>query len=220
MRLQTAAAAEVRSALEATGGDGLLNRLAEASPHTRRHSEAVSSLAMRLGTLLVPDAPKVAILLGFTGVLHDVGKVNPEIIDLIEAARPLSAHERLKAKEVHTEEGGRMIEGLAAQNGHDELIASASYVARHHHSRPGALLDGVYGGRSMEIMITSAIHVIDQFEAVQAGDRPYRRNLVQSPEEAANWVTDRVKMIPFFGVAPDRFMAALIDAARVEAKPV
>gem|GEM_PF-6710452 len=203
-------------ALDKTGGYALLGELKEVSPHTARHSWEVARLAIGVGSSM-PDLAEDAVLsLGFSGALHDVGKMNPGILKLIETPRKLDDEEARRVREVHTREGSVMIaSGLKADYGHKDLIVMAAHVALRHHDKPSAQREDEGLVNADTAAATDLIHVIDMFEAAQATDRPYMdRPLTSSPEEAASWLLGSNEVRPFHGIEPDTVMAMLVDTAK------
>jgi HD-GYP domain-containing protein (c-di-GMP phosphodiesterase class II) len=196
-----------------TGTDRFTDRLQDASPHTHRHSKAVAEIAMGVGSLArVPD--DIMIQLGLSGHLHDIGKMSPKILGLVEAPRRLTRTELGKVRDVHTTEGHRMITGrVKASTGYQGLLRTAAYVALHHHDSPEELP----GDQHQQVArdVTGLIHVIDRFEATQSGDRPYQSGPATSPETAASRVEAEVDIQPFYGLDPGQVMAAVVSSVQV-----
>jgi HD-GYP domain-containing protein (c-di-GMP phosphodiesterase class II) len=191
----------------------LITKLEEGSPHTGRHSRAVADLALRVGCSIPGIREAAAVELGFSGMLHDVGKLDPTILGLIQLPRPLTAPEKLRVRE-HTQEGSKMIaERLRHNNSYGGLISTASFVALHHHDDPDALR-GMSDSQSERTETTGLIRAIDLFEALQAPDRPYRAGpAVSSPEEAAAQVMEERAMQPSFGVEAEQLMVTLLQVS-------
>jgi HD-GYP domain-containing protein (c-di-GMP phosphodiesterase class II) len=202
-------------ALARTNGTRLESDLRRASPHTYRHSKRVEILALRMGCA-IPHVPGSTVLkLGFSARLHDIGKIDPAILELVESDRILGEAEKQQINEVHTRQGSAMINGLVAGNEYEALVGTAAYVALHHHDDITALTPPGEP-RSEEAEINGLIQAVDIFEAVQAVDRPYRQGqpLVDSPEKAALEVQRQVTVQPFFDFDPVSLMNMLVQVSR------
>lgn len=140
-------------------------------PHTARHSERVSRIAVQIGKAMALGAKELRTL-EFAALLHDVGKIAvPEQI-LVKADRLSPAEwEILKQHPVRSAE----IVGEVSR------LSEVAKIVRHHHERVDGLgyPDGLVGD---EIPVFSqVISIADAYEALTS-NRAYRPAL--SPRQA------------------------------------
>ena len=204
---------EVRQALDKSGGERLLRVLEEASEYSARHSRRVGDLAMRLGNELPGIPGPVIVSLGFSGMLHDVGKAHPSLRTLVNSSKSLPPKDVETLRRVHTQEGGRRIASLIkGHTGYEDLLGSGAYTALHHHDDPRDLPPKV-NASPIRPMITALIHVVDGFEAVQGIGRPYITDPARSPEEAAARISRTTTIQPFFDISPEVVLSTLVEVA-------
>jgi len=144
-------------------------------PHTARHSERVSRIAVRLGEAM-NLSPERLRTLEFAALLHDVGKIAvPEQI-LIKPGR-LSAEEWEILKQ-HPVRSGEIV----SEVGHLTEVAT---IVRHHHERVDGLgyPDGLTGDAIPEF--SRIITLADAYEALTC-NRAYRPAL--SPRQALEMI--------------------------------
>lgn len=199
----------VQDLLERTGGRALTRQLYNKSPTSERHSMGVSGLAVRLAAKLPGIDEEVAVQLGLSGALHDVGKSHPSIVGLVNSPERLPSEEVDRIRVVHTRDGAlRIAELMERQVDYSDLLGTAAYVALHHHDRPETL-PGSPNSRPVKPQLAGLIHIIDQFEAMQSRDRPYNTDPVESPEAAVAIIAETVQVQPFFGIPPETVLCEL-----------
>jgi putative nucleotidyltransferase with HDIG domain len=131
-------------------------------PHTRRHSERVAGLAVRLATTL-GWPPAACARIREAGLLHDVGKIGVPGAILLRPG-PLTALEYEQVK-VHAE--------LGAEIASEVLAPEQVLWVRHHHERAdgAGYPDGLAEAELSEGALIMA--VADSWVAM-TGDREYR----------------------------------------------
>jgi putative nucleotidyltransferase with HDIG domain len=138
-------------------------------PYTRGHSDRVRLYATLIGKKLGLSEKDIKVL-GFAGILHDIGKIGTPM-EIINKNGPLTGEEWNKIKE-HPAMGEKMI-------AHIEFLEPVRKIIRHHHER----IDGAgYPDRiSGEQLCLGAriLAVADTYDAMTSS-RPYRNALSQS----------------------------------------
>ncbi|HEX5744117.1 MAG TPA: HD domain-containing protein [Candidatus Saccharimonadales bacterium] len=155
-------------ALERTGAADLLDMLGEISLSDRRHCERVGQMTMFVAAQ-AGCQPDTAIRAGFAGSMHDVGKVDPSVQELITSAAPLTAVERIQVNYRHTSYGALLISAIGFEGEDGESVREAVKAARYHHHPARDLIT-----LPEPTPITRMVQVADRFDAMQDGSRPYR----------------------------------------------
>jgi len=175
---------EVQAALERTGGIDLLDRLGEVYPSERRHSERVADTSMRAMLNLGGSAEDI-VLAGYAGSLHDAGKVDEEIQELLKAPRKLTVPEMIKVRERHTALGASLINALKVSEQDALLRKEAAFTAFFHH-HPAEELQKL----AVALPVVRIVRIVDQSDAIQDVDRPYHAGNVLSVEETVAHIRD------------------------------
>ncbi|HEX5798058.1 MAG TPA: HD domain-containing protein [Candidatus Saccharimonadales bacterium] len=171
---------ELQGRLERTGGAVLLDSLGEALPYEKEHCGRVGELAMHV-VEETGGRPERILEAGFAGSLHDVGKIDPRVRFLVALVRDLRPEESQEVNTIHTTLGAAKIKGLEVDEEDNNLIEAAVRAAYFHHHKPRDFLNlsGV-----PDVSMIRVIQIVDKFDAMQDGDRPYHRGNPLSPEEA------------------------------------
>jgi len=149
---------------------GTLSALARAidakSPWTQGHSERVTDLACRMGTVLGMGEDEMQTMRR-GALLHDVGKIGSPAA-LLEKSGPLT-DEEFEIMKAHVRLGARIVEPIAA-------FADALPIVLEHHERLDG--SGYPAGLKGEAISYGAriVAVADCFDAIRS-DRPYRKGL-------------------------------------------
>ena len=193
-------------ALRDVGADQLLARLQEISPHSAAHVQRVGATATLLAERMGMDSMTAAGV-GFTGVLHDIGKTDEAIARIVNTPHRLTPEAR-EIVDRHTWVGGRLIADLfsdSANMDYDAMLADARFVAEHHHDPFAALeVTAATVGDERLLAVTKLIRITDVLDAVRDPDRPYRREPL-SPEEARYLLLDTMGLreVKIFGALPE-----------------
>jgi len=148
-------------------------------PHTARHSERVSRIAVRLGEALGLASDRLRVL-EFAALLHDVGKIAvPEQI-LIKPGR-LTPQEWEILKQ-HPIRSGEIVSEVGQ-------LMEVAKIVRHHHERVDGLgyPDGLSGDNIPEF--ARIITISDAYEALTS-NRAYRPAL--SPRQALEMIRNNL----------------------------
>jgi putative nucleotidyltransferase with HDIG domain len=146
----------------------LVKAIETRDPYTSGHSVRVSTLAklvaedLRLDRRMVRDVEIAALL-------HDIGKIDPDYVDLIRKPHSLDKYERELIRS-HATKGADLLESLTSVN---KQIINA---VRHHHERFDG--DGYPDGLTADAIPMPAriIMLCDSVDAMLS-DRPYRKAL-------------------------------------------
>jgi putative nucleotidyltransferase with HDIG domain len=156
-----------------------LLQLKEYDQYTTTHSMNVAVLAMALGDFL-ELGPAAVRSLGFSALLHDLGKVCiPQ--EILNKPGPLDERER-RVVEAHPAVGARMLLGSR------DVIDIAAVVAHEHH----VMIDGggyphLPGARGAQYA-SRLVHVCDVYDALRTR-RPYRE--AWDSEQALDYIEGR-----------------------------
>lgn len=172
--------AELQGALERTGGVRLLDSLGEVSVSDREHCERSGDITMHVVAEMGGHQDRI-VEAGYAASLHDVGKVDPKVQELITLARDLEPQEKEKIRQRHTTLGASMIRALEVDAEDVDLRDTASSVALYHHHTPRDFLSLVAVPRVNTIRM---IQIIEQFDAMQDDTRPYHFPEPLSSDEA------------------------------------
>lgn len=148
----------------------LAKKVEEKDDYTRGHIDRVCDYAISIGKALGVSAEQIE-LLGYAGILHDLGKINvPE--EILNKRGKLTASE-FEIIRKHPEYGAKLVENTYYE-------ALASIIHQHHEQIDGSgYPDGLKGE---EILLEARIiAVADAYDAMTT-DRPYRKGM--SKEEA------------------------------------
>ncbi|MCZ8351658.1 MAG: HD-GYP domain-containing protein [Rhizobium sp.] len=168
-----------QKAKKAPGACAKMNELLEKDQPTCLHSVSVSTLMMSVGQRM-NMTEELVIDLGFSGLLHDIGKI--EIPDtLLNKALPLNSTDR-RLLQRHPDAGFKL---LSLDSGVSQMTLD---ICRYHHE----LLDGSgypAGLKGTEISLAVRITTVcDVFDALTTR-RPYKRSW--SAGEALRWLYQR-----------------------------
>lgn len=162
--------------IRAVNAAPLLEKLGERSPHTLAHSKRLADVALRLG---------VHVNYAFAALMHDNGKIDAEVLSLIESSRTLTPEEK-EVVQRHTAYGGQNIWDLNASPETTEMLDIARFVANHHHDKPSELarMAAEFPELRHNIEATQFVQLLDVYDAMQDPNRPYR-DPAPEPEAAS-----------------------------------
>ncbi len=163
--------------------EALLAALQLKDPHTGDHSRRLATATVEFGRFLQLEATDLEVL-GWAGLLHDVGKVGvPD--ELLGKTGPLSTAE-WQVMRRHTEFGESLLRPL-------ETLAPVLPIVRHHHERWDGLgyPDGIRAERIP--LLARVLQLVDAYDALTS-ERPYK----------PAWSRDRA-LVVMSGEAGSRF---------------
>jgi response regulator RpfG family c-di-GMP phosphodiesterase len=144
------------------------------------------------------------IMAGFDGVLHDVGKVDVSIRDMIRAPRALFPWEKLTIARRHTALGASLISALNVEREDEALPREASVAAFFHHHPPEQLA-GLY---PVGVRI---VQIADQFDAMQDSGRPYLTEGVFTADEAAAEIRNDLEAADVYDALASTALDSLLE---------
>jgi len=146
----------------------LVKAIETRDPYTSGHSLRVSHLARQIAEQLGLSQPVVE-QIEMSGLLHDIGKIEADYLELLRKPGPLSAAER-GVIESHVTKGEEFLRNLSSV---PEPVIQA---VRHHHEREDGCgyPDNLLGD---EIPVGAKIIVVSDAVDAMLSDRPYRQAL-------------------------------------------
>lgn len=141
----------------------LLSMLGDVTPHSLDHSMRVGSYVNRLcGFLELPEDQTKKLTIG--GYLHDVGKMDPKIAELVDKPGSLDSEER-RIVGSHTTVGKDIIHRFLSGKYPDDLVETCEDLTQHHHDPfPGA-------NDPVRLLILS-----DRYDVITGPRRPYQKD--------------------------------------------
>ncbi len=189
---------QVLQGVESLGATQYLSYLEEVSPESYRHSLAVGSLVLSACNEYKINS-KSAYSAGVAAVLHDIGKAEPNIVDLVNSDQILSDEER-KVVAGHTFHGQVLLCNIfkqAKRAGLKDLLIQAEYTAGYHHTPINEVTDD----------ITALVTLADRTEATSGVKRSYQKErlalkpheLLSKPEQMKDiFGQDPLELVQFF----------------------
>jgi putative nucleotidyltransferase with HDIG domain len=173
LRIMTVGINVLAGVLNHSGAAEIMAELSRVSPVTEAHCRRVGVAALKLADKLDLEV-ETTLAAGVSGALHDIGKGHPSLYRKIESPEQFSELERQNTNARHCFMGAYMIRALEMPTRWSEIMASAAYVAQHHHDSTETLAQQP-PEITEQVELTKLVQVLDIADAINDSRRRYKR---------------------------------------------